>query len=201
MHSALKAIVATLFFLNSTWALANTSAQDLVKDTSDQMISAIEAEHDTINEKPEHLYALVEKIVLPHFDFERMSGRVLGKYWRSASDQQKMQFTQEFRTLLIRTYATAMAEYSGQKISYLPLKDVPDATEVTVRTEVEQPGGSPIPISYNLYQKNGDWKVQDVIIDNTSLVANYRSSFASEISRDGLDALISKLAARNQQKT
>lgn len=201
MHSALKAFVATLFFLNSAWAFANPSAQDLVEDTSDRMISAIESEHDTLKENPERLYALVEKIVLPHFDFERMSGRVLGKYWRSASTAQKTKFTQEFRTLLIRTYATAMAEYSGQKIIYLPLKDTADATEVTVRTEIEQPGGPSIPISYNLYQKNGNWKVQDVIIDNTSLVANYRSSFASEISRGGLDALISKLAERNQQKT
>jgi phospholipid transport system substrate-binding protein len=200
MHYATKIVTAALLLLNSAWVLAAPSAQELVQQTSDRMITAIKAERDIIKENPERLFALVEEIILPHFDFERMSSWVLGKHWRSATAEQKTQFTQEFRTLLVRTYATAMGEYSDQNITYLPVKAAPDATDVTVKTEIEQPGGPAIPITYNLFLKDGNWKVQDVVIDNTSLVANYRSSFSSEIKRDGLDALISKLAARNQQK-
>lgn len=200
MHYATKLALATLLLLNSAWTLAAPSAQELVQQTSERMITAIKAERDVINENPARLYALVDEIILPHFDFERMSSWVLGKHWRGATPEQKTQFTQEFRTLLVRTYATAMGEYSDQKIAYLPVQAASDATDVTVRTEIEQPGGPSIPISYNLFLNDGNWKVQDVVIDNTSLVANYRSSFSSEIKRDGLDALISKLAARNQQK-
>ncbi len=205
MHYAMKVTAIALILLNGAWfnsvpAMDNPSAQELVQQTSERMITAINAEHDTIKQNPERLYALVEEIVLPHFDFRRMSSWVLGKHWRGATEEQKEQFTREFRTLLVRTYATAMSEYSGQKIAYLPVKAAPDATEVTVRTEIEQPGSPSIPISYNLFLKEGTWKVQDVVIDNTSLVANYRSSFSSEVKRDGLDALISKLAARNQHK-
>lgn len=205
MHYAMKITAIALILLNGVWvssvpAMANPSAQELVQQTSERMISAINAEHDAIKQNPERLYALVEEIILPHFDFERMSSWVLGKHWRGASAEQREQFTREFRTLLVRTYATAMAEYSGQKITFLPVKASPDASEVTVRTEIEQPGSTPIPINYDLFLKDGVWKVQDMVIDNTSLVANYRSSFSSDIRRDGLDALISKLTARNQHK-
>ncbi|MEO5573813.1 MAG: ABC transporter substrate-binding protein [Gammaproteobacteria bacterium] len=200
MHYSTKIIAAALLLFNSAWVLAAPSAQELVQQTADRMIAAIKSERAVINENPEHLYALVDEIILPHFDFERMSSWVLGKHWRAATPEQRTHFTQEFRTLLVRTYATAMGEYSDQKITYPPMKAAPDATEVTVRSEIEQPGGPSIPINYNLFLKNGNWKVQDVVIDNTSLVANYRSSFSSEIRRDGLDALIDKLAARNQQK-
>lgn len=201
MKLVTKFLISAAVFLQFGFVLAGPPPQELVQDTSDRMVSAIEAQHDAIQNDPQVLYSLVEEIILPNFDFERMSSWVLGKHWRSATDQQKMQFTQEFRTLLIRTYATAMGEYSGQKIKYLPVKGSAEADEVDVRTEIEQPGGPSIPITYNLFQnQTGDWKVQDVVIDNTSLVANYRSSFSSQIKRDGLDALIDKLAERNQQK-
>ncbi|HLA75508.1 MAG TPA: ABC transporter substrate-binding protein [Gammaproteobacteria bacterium] len=194
-------IMAGLLLLaSSAWAWAGTAPQELVQQTSERMLSALKAEQDAIKKDPARVSALVKEIVLPYFDFERMSSWVLGKHWRGATDEQKKQFTEQFRALLIRTYATAMAEYSGQEINYLPFKGNPDAPEATVKTEIIQAGGPPIPISYSLYQKDGEWKVYDVIIDNTSLVANYRSSFANQIKRDGLDALIATLSTRSQAK-
>lgn len=201
----MKLIIKTLFALtltlfsvpSQTWA--SMPADELVRETSERMLTALKSEHDTIKANPAKLYALTEEIILPHFDFERISSWVLGKYWREATPEQKSRFTQEFRNLLVRTYATAMLEYSGQEIKYLPFKADAAANTVTVRTEVVQPGGPAIPISYSLFVKEGEWKVYDVVVENTSLVANYRSSFANEIRQSGLDALIEKLASRSQQ--
>ncbi len=181
-------------------AYADTLPQDVVRQASDRMIAALKAERDVIKADPARLYPLVEEIILPHFDFERMSSWVLGKHWRTASDTQKARFVPEFRALLVRTYATAMAEYRDQEIIYLPFKGEAAADDATVRSEIRTPGAPSIPVHYSLYSKNNQWKVYDVTIDGVSLVANYRSTFSNEIRQGGLDALIDKLATRNQQK-
>jgi phospholipid transport system substrate-binding protein len=199
MHYALRVLIPALLLLNSVGASASPgAAQELVQQTSERMLSALKSEQSTIKANPARVYALADNIVLPHFDFQRMSSLVLGKYWRTATPEQQAQFTQEFRNLLVRTYATAMTEYSGQQINYLPLKAAPDASDVTVRTEILQPGGPPVGVNYSLYQKDGTWKVYDVIIEDISLVTSYRSSFASQIKRSSLDDLIAQLVARSK---
>jgi phospholipid transport system substrate-binding protein len=181
----------------SLWAAQ--SPQDLVQQTAEQMLNKLRTERQVIEQHPGRIYELVNEIVLPHFDFERMSSWVLGKYWRTATPAQRDRFTQEFRTLLVRTYAKSLSEYTDNKITYLPMRGSPQQSEVKVRTEVEQPGGFPIPIDYDLYRKGDDWKVYDVTIDGVSLVTNYRTTFANQIREDGLDKLIATLADRNQQ--
>jgi len=179
-------------------AATDASPRDLVIDTSERMLAAIKSERDLIRRNPEHVYELVRDIVLPHFDFETMSRWVLGKYWRSATPDQQQRFSEEFRTLLVRTYAVSLAQYEDQTITYEPLQAAPDATDVTVRTDIERHGSTPIPIAYSMHRKNGEWSVYDVTIDGVSLVTNYRSTFATEIRQGGLDALIERLAERNR---
>lgn len=192
--------VGLLFVLSTAFTVnASMSAYDLVKQTSDRMITALKNKGDELQQNPKLIYDLVDEIVLPHFDFERMSQLVLGKYWQRASADQKVQFAGEFRNLLVRTYATAMSEYSDQEIIFLPFRGDDNADDVTVKTEVDQKGGFPIPIDYSLFKKQGVWKVYDVSIDNVSLVVNYRTSFSSEIKQAGMEELIKKLQARNQQ--
>ena len=171
----------------------------VVTDTTKRMLTVLKDEKSVIRENPDRIYKLVNQIILPHFDFSRMSRWVLGKHWRSASDAQRERFIQEFRTLLVRTYATALLEYSDQEVEFQPVRADPDATDVTVRTAVKQPGGFPIPINYSMYLSDGTWKVYDVTIDGVSLVASYRSAFSSQIQRGGLDHLIGLLAERNGQ--
>jgi phospholipid transport system substrate-binding protein len=126
-----------------------------------------------------------------------MSRSVLGKHWLNATEKQREAFVHEFRVLLVRTYSTALLEYHDQSIEYLPLRGEAGATDVTVRTEVRRSNGPSIPISYDLYFSNGQWLVYDVNIDRVSLVANYRSSFSTQIRRDGLDSLLEQLNKRN----
>lgn len=185
--------------LASTGALAAQQPQELVQQTADQMLNTLRTEKQVIEKHPERIYELVNKILLPHFDFERMSTWVLGKNWRAATPVQKQKFVEQFRTLLVRTYAKSLAGYTDQKISYLPMRPSAQENEVKVRTEITQPGGLPIPIDYDLYLKNGEWKVYDVTIDGVSLVTNYRTTFSNQIRQGGLDKLIATLADRNQR--
>lgn len=202
----MKKIFAALLLVWMTgFAGASAAAvqppQDLIKQTAERMLAKLKEERAVIRKDPGRIYELVSDIVLPHFDFERMSAWVLGKHWRTATPDQKKRFTEEFRNLLVRTYATSLTEYTDRKINYLPFRSDANATDVTVRTEVAQPGAAAIPIDYSLILKNSEWLVYDVAIDNVSLVTNYRSTFANEIRQGGLDKLISKLAERNRQST
>lgn len=188
-----------LSFLFSGPALAIKAPQDLVSETTDKITSVLRVEQDKIKANPNRLYEIVDEVVLPHFDFHRMSSWVLGKYWRKANNKEREQFTHEFRILLVRTYAKALNDNYDRKIDMLPVRISSDGKDATVRTEVQQEAGFPIPIDYKMYIKNDAWKVYDVSVDGISLVANYRTSFAQEIRKDGLPKLIARLADRNKQ--
>lgn len=197
MKKLFFALILSCSLVMPVWA--NQPPDQLVQETSKRMLAKLKEERDVIKKNPERIYDLVQQIVLPHFDFEYMSQLVLAKNWRRATDAQRKSFTGEFRTLLVRTYATSLNEYTDQKLTYLPFRQNPGDTEVTVRTEVEQPGGLPIPIDYRLHQRDGEWVVFDVIIDAVSLVNNYRTTFAKEVRQGDIDGLIKTLADRNKQ--
>lgn len=199
MNRYLYPFVLLFAFVGISPAWAMEAPLALVKDTSDRVLAAVTERKAELDAAPEKVYGLINEIVLPHFDFVRMSRLVLGKYWRKASDAQKDAFVSEFRQLLVRTYGVALLNYSGQKIEYLPMREVGDAKEVNVNTEVAEHGAPPIPINYRLYLNGGQWKVFDITIDSVSLVSNYRTGFNNQIRRHGLDGLIAKLKERNQK--
>jgi phospholipid transport system substrate-binding protein len=190
-------ITLTVFF--AAPVLAIQAPEDLVAKTTDQITSALRAEQDKIKASPKRLYEIVDEVVLPHFDFERMSRWALGKYWRKAKKSERTQFVREFRTLLVRTYAKALNDNYDEEIVMLPVRMRKGGKEATVRTEVQQSAGFPIPIDYKMYIKEDAWKVYDVSVDAISLVANYRTTFAKEIRKDGIPKLIARLANRNKQ--
>ena len=183
-------------------AAAQSSPQTVVENTAQQMQQALRANRQMLQADPGKIYGLVHQIVLPHFDFEVMSQWVLGKYWRQATPEQRNQFTGEFRTLLVRSYAGALLEYADDKITYPPAPaPAADAQEATVRSTVQVKSGDPINIDYHLRFRNGDWKVYDVAVSGVSLVINYRSTFANQIRDGGMDAVIRDLRERNAKST
>ena len=200
---AMKWFIGVLFGLLTLTAVAApvapASPRDMVIDTSQKMLAALKKDKDLLKQNPQRIYDLVSEIVLPHFDFTTMSKWVLGKNWRTLNPEQQQRFTNEFRTLLVRTYAVSLSEYQDQKLNYLPLKAAPSADDVTVRTEVLRGGGPAIPINYSMHLTANGWKVYDVVIDGVSLVINYRTSFATQIRTGGVDKLIEDLVARNQR--
>jgi phospholipid transport system substrate-binding protein len=179
-------------------ALAIQAPQALVQETTDKITRVLRADQAKIKANPGHLLEVVDAIVAPHFDFERMSSWVLGKYWRKAKADEKTRFAKEFRTLLVRTYAKALNDNYDRQIDMLAPRKKKGGKQVIIRTEVQQSGGFPIPISYKMHIKNDAWKIFDVSVDGISLVANYRTSFAKEIRKNGLEKLILRLADRNR---
>jgi phospholipid transport system substrate-binding protein len=170
--------------------------QLVIQKTSDQLQVSLQ--------KPEYkndfrkATALVDQIIEPQVDFDRVSMLILGKYWKTATPEQKVQFKKEFRMLLVRTYTTAFTEYADWKIRYLPLEMNPGDKKAMVRTEILQSGAQPVAVNYRMLEEHGKWKVYDVLIEGISLLQNYRSSFTDEIARTGsLDQLITHLSERN----
>lgn len=181
-------------------AAAVPAAEDIVRTTTDQTVARLREQKADLEVHPEKIYDLIHELVIPHFDFPSMSKWVLGPNWRNATDGQREAFITQFRTLLVRTYAKALLEYSDEDIRFLNAQSSPDSNVVIVRTEVDQPGGgAAIPIHYRMHISGGGWKVVDVSVDGVSLISTYRGSFASEITKGGLDNLIAKLVDRNQK--
>ncbi len=195
----MKNFVACLILLLALPAMAVTGPEQLVRQTSEKVIAEIRANVDTYKSDPQKVYELVDELVLPHFDFAAMTDLALGRYKDEVSAEQRPAIVAEFRQLLVRTYSSALFEYTDQEMIYLPMEGSEGEGKVTVRTEIEQAGGFPIPINYVLRLGDGGWKVFDVSVDEVSLVTNYRSSFARAIKKDGVDGLINTLRERNQE--
>jgi phospholipid transport system substrate-binding protein len=197
-HFLLLAICLPLAWSANLLA-APDEATDLVKRTADRMIKTLEARRGEVERQPSLIYGMVESIAAPHFDFERITQGALGPSWRQATPEQQRQLVSGFKQVLIRTYARSLLSYSGEEIRYLPSKPGTRPSTVTVPTEVRAPGAAPIPIDYRMHNTSGDWRVYDVVINNASLVGNYRDSFATEIRQVGIDGLIAKLSEMNRQ--
>lgn len=187
-------MLSPLAVADQTRADQASSPEALIEQTTHEMLTRLKTDHDRLKAHPDQLYALVNDIVLPHFDFVYMSHWVLGRSnWAQMSNKQKTQFVLAFRTLLVRTYATALLQYTNQKVKFLPLQGNPAQGNVVVRSKIVQSEGQSVGIYYSLYNKRGKWLVYDVSVDGISLLTNYRSSFNSEISQHGIDGLITRL--------
>ncbi|HOB60540.1 MAG TPA: ABC transporter substrate-binding protein [Candidatus Competibacteraceae bacterium] len=195
-----KAIACGLLLLtligNALWA-AVAPPQQVVQETSTRMLSALRQNYAALKQNSSQIYGLVDQIVLPNFDFELMSRWVLGRAWQQATPDQRNRFTQEFRTLLVRTYAKALLEYANDDVRMSPQSGAVDGNEATVKTEVRVKSGQPIQINYSMHLANDAWKVYDVTVDGVSLVTSYRGTFATQIRDKGMDAVIADLQQRN----
>jgi phospholipid transport system substrate-binding protein len=152
-----------------------------------------------LTDSPARVAALVEAKVLPHFDFARTTRIAMGANWRRATPKQQERLTFEFRTLLVRTYSTALVNFRDQVIEVKPLRASPGDDQVTVRSEVRQPGAQPMSIDYDMEKTQEGWKVFDIRIAGASLAATYRDTFAEVVRNQGVDGLIELLSSKNRQ--
>lgn len=198
----MKRILATLAsLLVMSSAIAQEVAPDaLVKGVTDDVLAIVRADKDIQSGNTHKAVALAEAKVLPHFNFPHMTALAVGKEWRQTTPAQQKSLIDEFRTLLVRTYSKALTEYRSQTIDFKPLKMAASDTEAVVRSVVNQPGSKPVQIDYNLERTEQGWKVYDISVAGISLVTNYRSSFAQEVSAKGIDGLIQTLRAKNNDK-
>jgi len=193
-------LLALLAGLNAAKAMAADTPPDVLARTTTQEVMAIlKQDQDIKSGNMSKVYQLVEAKILPNFDFNRMTQLAVGKHWPRATAQQKQSLVTQFRNLLVRTYSGALTAFNNQTVEFKPLTMKPDDTDVTVHTEILQPGGKPVPIDYSMYKTAFGWKVYDVTIDGVSLVTNYRASFSSTIRERGIDGLIKTLAEQSSR--
>jgi phospholipid transport system substrate-binding protein len=197
MKSVIKLVASVALMGVMQLAVADVAPDVLVKSTADEVLAIVKKDKDIQAGDQKKIFALAEEKILPNFDFDRVSRMVLGKNWSRASKEQQDAFQKEFRSLMLRTYATALGKYRNQTINYKPLRAEPSDKEVTVKTEIVQPGGQPIAVDYSLEKTGEAWKVYDIVIEGVSLVTNYRGQFSNEIRQSGMDGLIQKLADKN----
>jgi len=176
------------------------SARALVERTTEQVLSELRSSREAYRQDRKKLNEFIDETVFRHFDFERIARRILGRHWRTASDAQKARFIDEFRKLLLRTYSTALVDYSDAEVKIGPARPRGSSGDVTINTEVLLPAAPKVPINYTLYADGDSWKVYDVTIDGISLVITYRASFANEVRRSGFDGLLERLVALNSKE-
>ncbi|WP_430009919.1 MlaC/ttg2D family ABC transporter substrate-binding protein, partial [Methylophaga lonarensis] len=184
ISNSFKWLLAALVMLSmSIFASVSQASDDLVepqlivKTASEKVLAVLLDRREELAKDHQQIYDLVEEVVLPHFDFARMSRLALGRNWNEASPEQREQFVEEFRLLLVRTYATAMLEYTDEELRFLPFRDDLDSGRVNVPMQVIQSSRPPVSVNLALYKnKDGEWKVYDVRIEGISLVTNYRST-------------------------
>jgi phospholipid transport system substrate-binding protein len=190
-----------LFALLIPVAQAQQPAPDiLVKSITEEVVGILKKDKDIQAGDTKKAADLIQTKVVPHFNFMRMTRIAMGRNWRVASPEQQRILADEFKTLLVRTYSTAIANYREQQIDYKPLRAKPGDTEVTVRSDVKQSGSSqPVSIDYEMEKTPDGWKVYDVKVGGVSLVTTYRDTFAGEVREHGVDGLIKSLASKNRQ--
>jgi phospholipid transport system substrate-binding protein len=175
--------------------------ETVVRSATEDIYQALEAEcRSQQGVTTARLYQLVDQILVPHADFDRMSQWVMGQYWHSASDSQRQAFISEFKLLLARTYATAIRTVTPEQIRFLPQHEAASDNKAVVSTEVRAPGAPVKAINYYLYLNHDRWLVYDVQIDGISMVANYRSALADEFRDRGVQGLIDSLKEKNLQQ-
>ena len=198
----MRTIAKAVLCLFAAFLLGSAQGQELtpdvlVKNVTLEVVELI-AKDKEIRGNRNKLIQLIDEKVLPHFNFAAMTALAMGQSWHKANAEQKKRLIEEFKTLLVRTYASALAAYSEQKLEFRPLRAKPTDTDVTVNVRVLQSGAQPVPIDYSMEKTAAGWKVYDVMVGGVSLVANYRTEFNNAVRESGIEGLIKNLSAKNR---
>jgi phospholipid transport system substrate-binding protein len=204
MPRFIGSLISSMALLALAFSPTVAAAQELgpdalVRAVSRDVIAAIKQDRDMGAGNPQKIVELVEKMILPHVDTVRMARLAVGAGWRQATPEQQQRLAQEFTTLLVHTYSGALASYADQVLDIKPVRAQAGDGEVTVRSEVRQPGTQPLAIEYSMAKTPSGWKLHDIKIGGLSLVSTYRSTFSEEVRNRGIEGLIGLLSNKNRQ--
>lgn len=192
-------VVMSILWLGIAQAKAAPDA--MLRQVTQELVTELRSQDELLKRNPNHIYTIINKILVPHVDWNTMSKWVLGRQvWMSATPNQKTRFTSEFRELLIRTYASTLQAYNNQTIEYLPLRaSYQGRKRVQVESRILEPGREPIRVSYRLADRGSEWQVYDISIEGVSLLKGFQQQFAEEMHKGGLDFLIKTLDRHNKK--
>ncbi len=197
MLSLKRTLAGLVMSVATTIAMAQTTPDALIKQVSTEVIDTIKGDKTLQSGDVSKIISLVDTKVMPHVNFQRMTASAVGRNWRTATPEQQKRLQEEFKTLLVRTYAGALTQVKDQTVQLKPMRAAADDTEVVVRTEVKGKG-EPIQLDYRLEKADAGWKIYDVNVLGVWLVEQYRGQFTQDISSGGIDGLITKLTERNK---
>jgi phospholipid transport system substrate-binding protein len=186
-----------LMLLATPAAAQDAGPEALVKKITADVMDAIKTDQQLAAGDKQKALKLAEEKILPHVDFEEATRLAVGRSWNQAGAEQRKKLVQEFRSMLVRTYSTAISAYQGQTMKVLPVRMKPDDTEATVRNQYIRPGAKPVAIDYSMRKTDGGWKIFDIVVEGVSLVLTYRSEFDAVVKQQGVDGLIKALAQKN----
>lgn len=195
----LIALCTIAFAAGAIAAPANEAPDVLVKRISNDVIETAKSDKDIQAGNEKKVMDLVDAKILPYVDFQRMTALAAGRFWRDATPEQKTALSNEFRTLLIHTYAGALSQIKNETVDFKPMRNDPADTEVEVRSQVNVARGEPIQLNYRLAKGPSGWKIFDINVLGAWLVETYKGTFATEIGKGGIDGLVKKLAQRNKE--
>ncbi|MGI9227949.1 MAG: MlaC/ttg2D family ABC transporter substrate-binding protein [Gammaproteobacteria bacterium] len=189
-----------LLLTTSIQAIDQRTPEQIVEETSSQVLRVLNDDNDRLKEDPSLINDLINETVIPIIDLNSMGKLILGKYWKTASEEQRTKFITEFKDMLIRTYAKSLVDYGHAKVKVLSNRGKKEGKYRTVQTELDIGSGkTPLQVAYVFRNnKEKEWKVFDLAVDGLSLIKNFRTSFGQEIKETSLDALIERLATTNQ---
>jgi len=200
-----KRIARTSVFLGimmlifSQNVIGQEDPQGMMKSLTDKVMNALRTNREALKSNPGKIYSLVDTIIIPHADFAEMGRWVVGRNaWQASSDALKQEFIKEFKTLVVRTYASALLGYTDQTVEFLPLRGGAGGERVQVSSLVRQAGKKPLRLDYRLIKQGGNWKLYDIIIEGISIVQGYRAQFANDARSGGLQAVIDKIRIHNR---
>jgi phospholipid transport system substrate-binding protein len=194
----LLAVLTGISLVSAVQAQELLAPDVLIKNVTSEVVEIVSKDKDIQSGNSKKAIELVEAKVLPHFNFSRMTALAMARDWRTATPAQQKTLTDEFHALLVRTYSKALSEYKSQTVEFKPFKMNAADTDVKVRTQINQGGGTkPIALDYYLDKSATGWKVYDIEVGGISLVTNYREFFATEVRKGGVDGLIKALQAKN----
>jgi phospholipid transport system substrate-binding protein len=186
---------------SGTPEVVDTDPGQLIDTAAKAMLADLDAHRAEYKKDPVKINALVDRILLPHFDTDYSARLVLGKHWSSASPEQRQRFVASFYHSLLANYGTALLDFTGDRLKVFPYKGAPGATSATVRTLVRKDDGSTVAVNYSLHHTDKGWMAWDVVIEGISYVKSFRDDFGAEIDQKGLDAVIARLEKQNGSPT
>ena len=195
-----KYVLMLALTLAAPAALAQDVAPDaLLRAITVKLIDKIKHDQELQAADPGKFTVLVENNIVPLFDFVHMTRLAMARNWRLATPEQQRVLTDEFKKLLVQTYSTALAHYRGEVIEFRRLRAAPLDTDVTVRSQVKQPGKEPMTLDYHMEKTPAGWKIYDVKVAGVRLVTTYREVFAEKVRDGGVDGLIESLVDGNRR--
>ena len=172
---------------------ATEQPSQVVESAADGLLKALDANRQEYRKSPAKVQALVDQYILPHVDTQFAAQLVLGRYWRTATPQQRQRFIDAFYHSMLNNYGAAIVEFTANTLKVYPTKVSPGSQNATVRTQMSRSSGAPVSVNYYMHMTPQGWKAWDVVIDGVSYVMSYRQDFGSQIAQQGIDSVINRL--------